>query len=129
MANVSRNSVARVFASSSTRQGADTWLIERMTAAALVPLTLWFIVSAAVSLAGATYEEARLWLAGPFNTTAMLLLVVTLFWHAKLGVQVIIEDYVHHEAVKVVSLIALNFAAIALGLACVVAVLKVAFGS
>jgi succinate dehydrogenase / fumarate reductase, membrane anchor subunit len=128
MASVSRSIVARVQAQASTRQGGHHWLLERLTSVALVPLTLWFIVSA-VGLSGAGYEEVRAWLSGPFNTTAMLLLILALFWHAQLGVQVIIEDYVHHETIKLVSLMLVNFAAIALGLACVVAVLKVSLGS
>ncbi len=102
--------------------------MERVTSVALVPLTLWFIV-AAVSLSGATYEEVRAWLAAPLNTTAMLLLIIATFWHALLGVQVIIEDYVHQETVKLASLMAANFALIAVGLACAVAVLKVSLGS
>ena len=75
-----------------------------------MPLTLWFIVSA-VSLSGAGYEEVRAWLAGAVQHHAMLLLIVAVFWHAQLGVQVIIEDYVHHEATKLASLMAVNFAA------------------
>jgi succinate dehydrogenase / fumarate reductase, membrane anchor subunit len=59
----------------------------------------------------------------------MLLFVVALFWHTQLGVRAIIEDYVHHELTKIVSLMLVNFAAVALGLACVVAVLKVSLGS
>ena len=125
---VNRSISARVQAQASTHQGGRHWLLERVTSVALVPLTLWFIVSA-VSLSGAGYEEIRLWLAGPFNTTFMLLLVVTLFWHTQLGLAVIIEDYVHHELAKFVSLTLVNFAAIALGLACAVAVLKVSLGS
>jgi succinate dehydrogenase / fumarate reductase membrane anchor subunit len=117
-----------VQAQTSTRHGAATWLLERMTAVALVPLGVWFWV-AALGLAGAPYEEARAWLSGPFNTTAMLLLVVTLFWHTQLGLRVIVEDYVHHELAKLVSLLLVNFATIALGLLCVVAVLKVSLGS
>ena len=73
--------------------------------------------------------EARAWLAGPFNTTAMLLLVVTLFWHTQLGLRVIVEDYVHHEPTRLVSLLLVNFATIALGSLCVVEVLKVSLGS
>lgn len=128
MSGVSRSVDARVQAQSSTRQGGHHWLLERLTSVALVPLVLWFVVSA-VGLSGAGYEEARAWLASPFNSTAMLLLVLALFWHAQLGAQVIIEDYVHHEATKLASLILVKFAAIALGLACTVAVLKVALGS
>jgi succinate dehydrogenase / fumarate reductase, membrane anchor subunit len=125
---VNRSIPARVQAQASTHQGGRHWLLERVTSVALVPLTLWFIVSA-VSLSGAGYDEVRLWLAGPFNTTFMLLLVVTLFWHTQLGLAVIIEDYVHHELAKLVSLTLVNFAAIALGLACAVAVLKVSLRS
>jgi succinate dehydrogenase / fumarate reductase membrane anchor subunit len=128
MASVKRSVAARVHAQASTRQGGHHWLLERLTSVALVPLTLWFIV-AAVGLSGAGYAEVRAWLAGPFNTTAMLLFILALFWHAQLGVQVIIEDYVHHETIKLVSLMLLKFAAIALGLACAVAVLKVSLGS
>ena len=59
----------------------------------------------------------------------MILYVVALFWHAQLGVKVIIEDYVHHDGVKLASLMLVNFVVIALGLACIVAVLKVSLGS
>ena len=128
MATVGRSLTARILAQASTRHGSHHWLLERITSVALVPLTLWFIV-AAVSLSGASYEEVRAWLAKPLNTTAMLLLIVSTFWHAQLGVQVIIEDYVHHEGTKLGGLMAANFALIAVGLACVVAVLKVSLGS
>ena len=128
MATVGKSLTGRILAQASTRQGSHHWLMERVTSVALVPLTLWFIV-AAVSLSGASYEEVRAWLAKPLNTTAMLLLIVSTFWHAQLGVQVIIEDYVHHEGSKLGGLMAANFALIAVGLACVVAVLKVSLGS
>jgi succinate dehydrogenase / fumarate reductase membrane anchor subunit len=128
MATVGKSLTGRILAQASTRQGSHHWLMERVTSVALVPLTLWFIV-AAVSLSGATYEEVRAWLAAPLNTTAMLLLIIATFWHALLGVQVIIEDYVHQETVKLASLMAANFALIAVGLACAVAVLKVSLGS
>ena len=72
MSAVGRSITARVQAQSSTRQGAQHWLLERLTAVALVPLTLWFVV-AAVGLSGADYAEVRAWLAAPFNATAMLL--------------------------------------------------------
>jgi succinate dehydrogenase / fumarate reductase membrane anchor subunit len=128
MSHVNRSIRARVHAQASTRQGAGDWLAERATSVALVPLSLWFIF-AAVGLSGADHAQARAWLATPFNTTAMILFVVVLFWHTQLGVRVIIEDYVHHEMIKLASLMLVNFAAVALGLACVVAVLKVSFGS
>jgi succinate dehydrogenase / fumarate reductase membrane anchor subunit len=128
MAMVGKTLGARILAQASAREGSHHWLLERMTSVALLPLTLWFVVSA-ISLSGAGYEEVRLWLASPFNTMAMLLLILTVFWHAQLGVQVIIEDYVHHETTKLISLMAVSFGTVALGLACIVAVLKVAVGS
>lgn len=128
MAHVNRSIRARVHAQASTRQGAGDWLAERVSSVALVPLSLWFIF-AAVGLSGADHAQAAAWLATPFNTTAMILFVVVLFWHTQLGLRVIIEDYVHHEMIKLASLMLVNFAAVALGLACVVAVLKVSFGS
>jgi succinate dehydrogenase / fumarate reductase, membrane anchor subunit len=128
MAHVHRSIRARVHAQASTRQGARDWLAERATSVALVPLSLWFVV-AAVGLSGADYGQVRAWLGTPFNTTAMILFVVVLFWHTQLGARVIIEDYVHHEPIRLASLMLVNFAAIALGLACVVAVLKVSLGS
>ena len=128
MAMMTRHPVARVQAMGSTKHGLGHWMNERLTSVALLPLTLWFIVSA-VSLSGASYEEVRGWLAGPFNTTAMLLLIFTMFWHTSLGLQVIIEDYVHHEATKLTSLLLVKFACAALGLVCAVATLKVSLGS
>jgi succinate dehydrogenase / fumarate reductase membrane anchor subunit len=128
MAHVNRSIRSRVHAQASARRGAGVWIAERVSSVALVPLSLWFLVSA-IGLSGADHAQARDWLAGPFNTTAMILFVVVTFWHTQLGLRVIIEDYVHHEFTKFVSLMLVDFAAVALGLACVVAVLKVSLGS
>lgn len=128
MASAGKSLTTRILAQASTRQGSHHWLLERITSVALIPLTLWFIV-AAVSLSGAGYDEVRAWLSTAINTTLMLLLIVALFWHAQLGVQVIIEDYVHQDTTKLGSLMAANFALIAVGLACIVAVLKISLGS
>ncbi|MGD9508599.1 MAG: succinate dehydrogenase, hydrophobic membrane anchor protein [Geminicoccaceae bacterium] len=128
MAAVGKSLSARILAQASARSGVGHWMLERTTSVALVPLTLWFIVSA-VSLSGAGYEEVRAWLATPFNTVAMLLTVFAVFWHAQLGAHVIVEDYVHGEGAKVATLMAINFGTVAVGLACIVAVLKVALGS
>lgn len=128
MRTITRNPVGRVIGYGSAKEGLSHWLRERVTALALVPLGIWFVL-AAVSLSGATYAEVRLWLAAPFNATLMVLTVGLSFWHAKLGVQVIIEDYVHHEPAKAAALLANLFVMALLGTACVVSVLKVSFGS
>lgn len=128
MAVISSNPVGRVIGMGSSRHGAGMWMRERFSGLALAPLGIWF-VAWAVSLSDATYDEVRASLSGPLNTTFMLLFVGLSFWHAKLGVQVIVEDYVHHEVWRGAALLA-NLAVMALlGTACAVAVLKVSLGS
>ena len=127
MAVVTRNDIGRLRAKGSARGGFEHWKLQRVTAIANVPLVLWFVISA-VSLSGVDWATVRAWLAGPFNTTMMILLVLSSFWHAKLGLQVLVEDYVHEERVKIASLLAITLAIVALAVSCVVAILKVSTG-
>jgi succinate dehydrogenase / fumarate reductase membrane anchor subunit len=117
-----------VHARGSAREGAHHWKMQRLTAIANVPLVLWFVVSA-VSLSGADHAAVAAWLASPLNATLMLLLVLSTFYHARLGLQVVVEDYVHHEGLKVATLVAITFALFLLGGLAVVSILKVALGS
>ncbi len=110
----------------SAKGGTHHWIMQRITAVALVPLTLWFVWNA-VALAGAPYEAAAAWAAAPFNAVLLLLLIVATFHHMQLGVQVVIEDYVHHEGLKIASLLGVKLASFALATAAAFAVLKVAF--
>lgn len=128
MASLTRNPVGRVIGYGSARSGLSIWMRERLTGVALVPLGLWFVLAMA-GLAGSSYEEVRAWLGRPWNTTLMLLTVAVAFWHARMGVQVIIEDYVHEELWKGAALLLNLFVHALLGTACVVAVLKVSLGS
>jgi succinate dehydrogenase / fumarate reductase membrane anchor subunit len=123
-----RTAIGTARGHSSVREGARAWMAQRLTAIALVPLGLWFVL-AALSLSGADHAAVAAWLGRPLNATLMLLLVLTSFWHAKLGLQVIIEDYVHNEAVKVAALIGVIFAVFLLGGLSAVSILKVALGS
>lgn len=123
-----RSAIGRVKARGSAREGLGHWKMQRLTSIAMVLLVIWFVLSA-VSLSGASYEEVRAWLASPFSATMMVLLVVAAFWHAKLGIQVVIEDYVHHEGTLIASLVVLNLAVVALAAACLVAIVKVSLGS
>jgi succinate dehydrogenase / fumarate reductase, membrane anchor subunit len=125
---ITRSPVGRVIGYGSTGEGLGHWMKERVTALALVPLGIWFVVSA-VSLSGAGYDDVRNWLASPWNATLMILTVALSFWHAQLGIQVVIEDYVHGGIAKPAALLANVFILGLLGTACVVAVLKVSFGS
>jgi len=123
-----RAAIARVKAQGSAHEGAGHWMTQRLTAIANIPLVLWFIVSAA-SLSAAGYTEVRAWLAAPLNAILMVLLIVSVVWHARLGIQVVIEDYVHQKGTKVASLVALKLAAVALAVSCLVAILRVSLGS
>jgi succinate dehydrogenase / fumarate reductase membrane anchor subunit len=122
-----RSPLARVRGLGSAREGVGHWWVQRMTALALVPLTLWF-VAAMIGLTGADYATARDWIGSPVAASLLLLLIVATFYHGALGLQVIIEDYIHHEGAKVASSIAVNALSLLCGLAGVLAVLKVLFG-
>ncbi|HAA92785.1 MAG TPA: succinate dehydrogenase, hydrophobic membrane anchor protein [Rhodospirillaceae bacterium] len=122
-----QNPLARARGLGTAKAGAEHWLIQRVSAVALIPLTVWFIY-AALTLAGADYATTKAWLATPHNAILMVLLIIATFHHMQMGLQVIIEDYVHVEAVKVISLIVNKLVALGLGVASIFAVLKVAFG-
>ena len=123
-----RSPLARVRGLGSAKSGTQHFWWQRLTGIALVPLTIWMIV-ALISVAGADYEEARSFVASPFVAVLLLCLIVALFHHAQLGMQVVIEDYVHIEWVKLTALLAVKFLAILLGLLSALAVLRVALGS
>jgi len=107
----------------SAKDGTGHWTMQRLTGIANIVLITWFLISA-MSLAGADYQETRAWLASPIAASLMLLLITSAFYHAKLGLQVVIEDYVHHEGTKIAALAALTLVIIGLGVICAVAVLK-----
>lgn len=121
-----RTPLSRVRGLGSAKDGTHHWWVQRLTAVALVPLTVWFVISA-ISLAGADHAAVSAWLAQPLSAVFMLLFVVATFYHLQLGVQVVIEDYIHGEATKIICLAALKLLSIALGVAGAFAVLKVAF--
>jgi succinate dehydrogenase / fumarate reductase, membrane anchor subunit len=110
------------------RGGVGHWKLQRLTAMSNAVLVLWFVFSA-MALAGASYEEVRAWLASPVTATLMILLVLSVFQHAPLGLQVIIEDYVHHPGARIAALVLVRFVVAGLAVACIVAILTVAFGS
>ena len=122
-----RSPLSRVRGLGSAKEGPAHWWAQRVTGVALVPLSLWFVVSV-IALVGADFAAYRGWLAEHGNVLFMVLFIIALFHHAQLGVAEVIEDYVHHEPVKVVSLVAVKFLAIILGVSCVLAVLRVTFG-
>jgi succinate dehydrogenase / fumarate reductase membrane anchor subunit len=124
---IMRSPVGRARGLGAAKEGAAHWWGQRISAIALVPLTLWFVITV-IGLSRADYDTIVAWYDNPGNATLMLLLVFTVFYHGQLGLQVVIEDYVHSEMTKTASLIALRLVTYLLGTFCVVSVLKVAFG-
>ena len=102
--------------------------VQRLTAVALIPLTIWFALSIA-SLATADQAGVQAWMKSPLSATLMLSFLLAGFWHMKLGLQVVIEDYIHTEATKITCLIVNNLISIFLALAATLAVLKMLLGS
>ena len=122
-----RTPLARVRGLGSAKEGTAHWWAQRLTAIALVPLVLWFAVSLIV-LTGADHEAVTAWLGNPAAAVFMLLLILAGFHHAQLGMQVVIEDYVHTEWLKVTLVTAVKFGAVALGIGAAFSVLKLALG-
>ncbi len=112
----------------SAKDGTDHFWRQRVTAVALVPLSIWFI-SSLVALAGANHATLIGWLKMPVNATAMALFIGTGFVHLRLGLQVVIEDYIHADGTKIVFLILNNFFCVVAGLVSVLAVLKIFLGA
>ncbi|MBL4666586.1 MAG: succinate dehydrogenase, hydrophobic membrane anchor protein [Sneathiella sp.] len=110
----------------SAKEGTSHWWHQRVTAVALIPL---FVIALAyvISLVGADYERVRYILSLPFTSLVLLLLIGATFYHMKLGLQVVIEDYVHSEGSKMVLLLLNSFFCAVVGLASALAVLKLAF--
>jgi len=94
-----RSPLGKVLGRGSAGEGVGHWWVQRVTAVALVPLTAWFAWSL-LALELHSYDAVRGWLGRPWVAVLTVLLVVTLAWHSKLGVQVVIEDYVHGKAAK-----------------------------
>jgi succinate dehydrogenase / fumarate reductase, membrane anchor subunit len=109
----------------SSQSGVGHWWTQRVTAAALIPLGIWFVVTV-LGLLHADYATARAAVAKPWNALLLIAFVLTMFWHAVLGLQVVIEDYVHTRWKEVVLLVAIKFLAVLGALAGVLAVLRIA---
>jgi succinate dehydrogenase / fumarate reductase membrane anchor subunit len=123
-----RSPLGRAIGLGSAKEGVEHWWRQRITAIALVPLTLWFVV-VVIRLAGADLDTVYGWLGHPVPAILLLLLLVATFYHSALGLQVVIEDYVHAEGAKLALLIIMRLVCFALAVAGVFAVLRIALGS
>src|SRR5947207_6872503 len=94
-----RSPLGRAIGLGSAKEGVEHWWRQRVTALALVPLTLWFVI-AVIGLVGADHAVFVAWVRNPMAAVLLILLLVATFYHAALGLQVVIEDYIHGEAMR-----------------------------
>jgi len=123
-----RSQLGRVRGLGSTQEGAHHFWVQRVTGVALVPLVIWFVF-AAMGMVGADLETFRTWVGTHYNPVLLILLILAMFHHAQLGLQVVIEDYVHGEAAKITLLILTKFAVVLIGGCAIFAVIRMTFGS
>ena len=120
--------LGRVRGLGAAKSGVDHWWHQRVTAVANLGLLLWFVITL-VRLPALDYATVVAWLRQPVAAIPMLLLIVSVFYHLRLGVQVFVEDYLHNEGTKLLALLMLNFYALGGAAAAVFAVLKIALGA
>ena len=122
-----RSPLGRAIGLGSAKEGVEHWWLQRITAAALVPLSVWFVI-AIIRLVGADIETVRDWVSTPIPAILLVLLLIATFWHAALGLQVVIEDYVHTPLTKLGLVIVVRLGCFALAVAGIFAVLSMALG-
>ena len=123
--NSMRSPLGRARGLGSAKDGVEHWWLQRATAIALTPLTVWFVASL-IAHTGGDYASLLAWLRKPLATLLMVLLITALFYHTALGLQVVIEDYVH-SGMKISALLAMRLVCFALAAAGVLATLQIAF--
>ena len=123
-----RTPLARARGLGSAREGVHHWWAQRLTAIALIPLVVWFAISL-VMMSGADYGAVRAWIGSPAVMVLLILTIAIGLHHGQLGLQVVIEDYVHGHGAKLALIVAVRFIAVLFGLAAIVAVLRIGLGS
>ena len=125
---VMRSHLGRARGMGAAKSGVHHWWVERVTAIALVPLTIWFVY-AVMHLLGAPQAQVHRFMANPVNTTLMLATVAMTFHHMQLGLQVIMEDYIDSQKWQAIAILANKALALLLGLLCAVSILRMAFAA
>ena len=123
-----RSPLGRALGLGSAKEGVEHWWRQRVTAVALVPLTLWFAI-AVIGLVGADHAAFVAWVRSPMPAILLILLLVATFYHAALGLQVVIEDYVDNRTLRFGLLIVMRLAAILFAVRGIFAVLKLSLGA
>ena len=123
-----RSPLGRAIGLGSAKEGVEHWWTQRITAIALVPLSLWFVASV-IGLVGADIETVQNWVGLPLPATLLVLLLIASFYHLSLGLQVVIEDYVHTELIKLGLVVTVRLLSFGFAVAGIFAVLSIALGS
>ena len=123
--HIVRSNLGRARGLGSAKTGLHHWWMQRITAVALLPLSLYFVLTV-LMLDHSTREQVALFMAEPWNAVLYLCLIAALFYHLSLGVQVVLEDYVHSEGLRMASILLVNGAIVFCALACAVSILKLA---
>ena len=121
-----RTPLSRAKGLGSAKEGVGHWWMQRVSSLFLVPLTIWGAFTMA-TLGNYDHDHFTRWLAEPLNAMLMITLLVVVCYHAALGLQVIIEDYVHLTALKIISIVAVYLLSFILALVGVFAILKITF--
>lgn len=120
-----RSPLGKVRGLGSAKNGTHHWWMQKVTAVALIPLTIWFVASV-VQMTQADYEVVISWMNSPIVAVLMLLFVITGIYHLKLGLQVVIEDYIHSEGSKMFLQMLVTFGCVAVAITAVFSILKIA---
>jgi succinate dehydrogenase / fumarate reductase, membrane anchor subunit len=120
--------LGRVLGLGAAKEGVHHWWTQRLTSVALVPLSIWFVVSL-LALPALDHATVCAWMRQSWTALLLIMFVVIATWHSQLGVRVVIEDYVHAVAPRTLALVLVTFAHVAVAVAGVFAVLRVAFGA
>jgi len=120
-----RSPLGRAIGLGSAKEGVEHWWLQRITAVALVPLSLWFVI-AIIRLVSADSDGVRDWVGNPLPAIMLVLLLIATFYHAALGLQVVIEDYIHAELTKLGLVVVVRLGCFALAVAGMFAVLSMA---
>jgi succinate dehydrogenase / fumarate reductase membrane anchor subunit len=128
LASRMRSPLGRAIGLGSAKEGVEHWWAQRVTAIALVPLSVWFVISV-IGFVGADLETVQDWVSRPLPGILLVLLLIASFYHMSLGLQVVIEDYVHTELVKLGLVIVVRLFCFAVAVAGIFAVLSMALGT
>ncbi len=123
-----QSAIGRLRARGSAKSGFSHWKAQRVTAIINLVTALWFVFQA-MAMSGAGYAEWTVWFQSQVNASLLLALVLSTFYHVHLGFQVMVEDYVHSEAARLVALAIETVIVVLLAVSCVVAILTLATGA